>query len=389
MRSQAARLVFGAAAWLAIVAAAGVLVTLERRTTAARETFRAFDEAAQSATDTLADLRVGLQAYVATGQGVGFWMPKVGATMDAAAGDLTSLRRAASTPDAIAAVDEASGAITDLRSIDGRARDYLQNMQPLMAGDVVFTEGEQTTVQAVRAVERARTAERAAVDAVEASNRRVEIAAIGIAGALSALAVLVLLPAGAEREVATAAAVEPAARTLAPPPLPVARKAHPLAKVASLCTDYGRVRDVEELERLLGRTAELMEASGIIVWIGDTAGGDLSPALTHGYPAGMLERLPKVPRAADNAAAAAYRTGTMQIVLAKSAGTTGAIVAPVLAPDGCIGALSAEMKGGAEGSDQNQAVAALVAAHLATVLAPAETPAAESSAEGQPKSAVG
>ncbi len=382
MRSRAARLVFGAAAWLAIGAAAAVLVVLEGRTTAARDAFRAFDEQANEAADSLADLRVGLQAYVATGQGVGFWMPKVTATMDATAERLTTLRRAASAPAAIAAVDQATGAIADLRSVDSRARDYLENMQPLMAGDVVFTEGEQTAVEAVRAVERARTAERASLDAAEAGNRRIEIASLGVAGVLGALAVLLLLPAGAAAADASVEVTDAGAkRTLAPPPAAVSQ---PMTKVASLCTDYGRVRDVDELERLLARTADLMEASGVMVWMGDTAGADLKAVLAYGYPDGVLDRLPAVPRGADNAAAAAYRTGQLQIVLARSGGPVGAIVAPVLTADGCIGALSAEIKGGAEVSDQTQAVAALVAAHLATVLGPPPAADVQAAADARP-----
>jgi hypothetical protein len=84
-----------------------------------------------------------------------------------------------------------------------------------------------------------------------------------------------------------------------------------------------------------------------------------------------------VPCTADNAAAAAYRTGTLQIVQSRAghaATAPGAIVAPILGTDGCIGALSAEIKNGGEGSEAVQAIAAIVAAQLASILAitPAE-----------------
>jgi GAF domain-containing protein len=46
-------------------------------------------------------------------------------------------------------------------------------------------------------------------------------------------------------------------------------------------------------------------------------------------------------------------------------------VAPILSPDGCIGAFSVEVRSG-EPSDTVQALAAIVAAQLATVLEPAE-----------------
>jgi hypothetical protein len=79
--------------------------------------------------------------------------------------------------------------------------------------------------------------------------------------------------------------------------------------------------------------------------------------------------MPAVPRSADNAAAAAYRTGSQQIVLSRPGGAPGAIVAPILGADGCIGALTAEIKDGGEGSEAVQAVTTIVAAHLASVLA--------------------
>jgi GAF domain-containing protein len=82
-----------------------------------------------------------------------------------------------------------------------------------------------------------------------------------------------------------------------------------------------------------------------------------------------------VPRKADNAAAAAYRSGTLQIVLSRPGGSSGAVVAPILTADGCIGALSAEIRSGGETSEGVQALAAIFAAQLAGVLAAA--PAAE------------
>ena len=78
--------------------------------------------------------------------------------------------------------------------------------------------------------------------------------------------------------------------------------------------------------------------------------------------------MPPVPRAADNAAGAAYRTGEMQIVLSRPGGAPGAIVAPILSADGCIGALSAEIQGGSEASEAIQALATIFAAHLAPLL---------------------
>jgi hypothetical protein len=142
-----------------------------------------------------------------------------------------------------------------------------------------------------------------------------------------------------------------------------------------LATDFGRVTDLDELTRLLGRAAAVLDASGLIVWMGSAAGGDLRPVLAHGYSSQMLARIPPVPRTADNAAAKAYRAGTLQIVLARPGAASGAVVAPILSADGCIGALSAEIRGGGETSEIVQALAAIFASHLASVLA--SSPAAD------------
>jgi hypothetical protein len=56
--------------------------------------------------------------------------------------------------------------------------------------------------------------------------------------------------------------------------------------------------------------------------------------------------------------------------------TNGAVVAPLMTPEGCIGVLSAEMRGGLEKDESSQALAAIFAAQLATLVAtPAAAPA--------------
>jgi len=123
------------------------------------------------------------------------------------------------------------------------------------------------------------------------------------------------------------------------------------------------------LKRVLARAADAMEATGVIVWLGSTDGADLQPVVTHGYSPEASARMPSLRRSGDNAAAAAYRTGVQQIVLSRPGRMCGAIVAPLLSSDGCIGAVSAEMREGTEGSEAAQTLATIVASHLAGVLA--------------------
>ena len=117
----------------------------------------------------------------------------------------------------------------------------------------------------------------------------------------------------------------------------------------------------------------------MVIWMGNPSGGDLRP--------GARPRLRSANGGED--ARRARRTPTMrpppptgpsalQIVLARPGAASGALVAPLLTPDGCIGAFSAEIKGRGETSDATQALVVLFAAQLASVLGPvsiAEAPA--------------
>jgi hypothetical protein len=397
MRSRTARLTVGLVAWLAIGAAAFFLVRSDKQITDLRAAVRAFDLHAREAADAVADLRVAEQAYVAEGQGVAFWMPKVAATSESISQAIASLRQSADSTTARTALDEAADAITEFRAVDKRARDYIKAGQQLMAGDVIFTEGGETASGAARQIERARLAEHQLLDRSESMLQREQVLALAVAAGLAALVVLALIPgAPAKSAIDTAPSLEPSAAPaeLAQPPTDLSlrldsieshstvhRVSPVLSTAALLCTDFSRLRDVSELQALLGRAADAMDATGMVVWLGSEAGADLRPVLTHGYGPQALARMPSVARSDDNAAAAAYRTGTLQLVHSRPGVTTGAIVAPILAGGGCVGALSAEIRGGGEASESVQALAAIVAAQLSTVLA-AAPPEAEQRAAG-------
>lgn len=386
MRSRAVRLTSGTAAWLAIAAAAFFLFQTEKQISQQLSALRVFEQHAREAEATLSDLRAAQLAYVAEGQGLAFWVPKVAALEESATGAVAAMRQLPIGARARASLAEASSTLTEFASVDKRARDYLQSEQQLMASDVIYTEGGESAAAASRAIEEARVAEQQAFDVSEASLRKQQTLMGGAAAAIAALAILLLIP--VPREAADAAPATGVERTIAPPPavvppVPAAESVEPavqrrspaLKTAADLATDFGRVRDLDDLARLLGRAADVMDAQGVVVWMGSAAGADLRPVLAHGYSPQTVARMPAVPRTGDNAAAAAYRTGTLQIVLSRPGGGPGAIVAPILAPDGCIGALSAEIRGGGETSDTVQAMATIFAAHLAGVLAstPAET----------------
>jgi hypothetical protein len=374
MRSRPVRLTFGAMAWIALAAAAFFLVRSEKQISTMRGGARAFDLRAHEASDALSDLRAAQQAYVAVGQGVEFWMPKVAQTAGRARTAVTSLQQAATSAGARSSLDEAAATLAAFAEVDKRARDYLSADQQLMAGDVIFTEGGKAAATAARQVEEARLAEHQEVDRSEAEVRIQQAMAAGGGAGLAALIVLLLALVRPSAGSSSRASESTSATLGIAVPTPIRSVSPVLKAAAGLCTDFGRLRDLEDLTMLLERAAEVMDASGLVVWLGGTTGGDLQPVLTHGYSEQMRARMPNVPRSGDNAAAAAYRTGQLQIVMSRPGVSSGAIVAPILAPDGCVGALSAEIRHGGEASESVQALAAIFASQLAPVLATAPAP---------------
>jgi hypothetical protein len=390
MRSHPARLTFVAVALIAIASAAFFLIQSEKQISQRRTRLRVFDLQAREAVRVLADVRAAQQAYVAAGQGVTFWMPKVASLVDEAARSVDNLRASADSAPARESLLQAGAAITEFGNVDRRARDYLKSGQQLMAGDVVFTEGGETAAQAGRLIEAARTGEYHELDESEAGLRRRQAYALGGAGAVSLILMVLLafiVPRRARAELASDSAsgetpggdgelMLRGAPLRSAEPADVPRQSMPALKAAAeLCTEIGRVSDLDDLRKLLVRAAGTLDASGLIIWMGNPAGADLRPVLAHGYSAQTLARMPAVPRSADNAAAAAYRTSALQIVLSRPGTSTGAVVAPLLSPDGCIGALTAEINDRGETSHAVQAFAEIFAAQLASVLASSSVPA--------------
>ena len=113
----------------------------------------------------------------------------------------------------------------------------------------------------------------------------------------------------------------------------------------------------------------VLDSAGIIVWVADPVSNSLRAGMSFGYSDQVLARMGNIHRDANNAVAAAFRLGEMRMVDG-DASTSGALVMPLLTSEGCIGALSAEMKGGSERDESSQAFAAIFAAQLATLVAP-------------------
>jgi hypothetical protein len=356
---------------------------------------RAFDLRVRQALLTIAELSAAQQAYVAAGQGVDFWTARVSSLMQALEQDLTALRRDAQSSDSARALGIAGDLARSLAQIDVRAREYLRGQQTVMASDLVFGEGLESATSCAARIDEARVREEEASDAEQARLRQFQMYLLAGTLAVGLLGLLVLLPAGRpadDLDVAPERAAAPAhSMSLAfdstvrhePPPPAAAEAALPswlpdLLAMARLCSDFGRVSQARELPGLLARAAAVLNAAGIIVWVADPADGTLRPALSHGYPAEALARMSKLPRDADNATAEAYRSGQLQTVRG-SRTTPGALVAPLLAPAGCVGVMAAEIRAGKEADQHVQALATILAAQLASLLpatpAPSTSPA--------------
>jgi GAF domain-containing protein len=378
-----------------------------------------FDASARAIERGLLDVRGSQLAYAAAGQPGDRWVTRVAQGVDAARADTMALRAEATAPDAQAALDATTVALNEFAKADKRAVEYVRTEQRLLASDVVFGDGLERSEAALAALEQARLAELQARDATIATVRSRQVFALTAGAAAAVLVVLLLLPGAASApagpSVQQAQPVEshtPAASTVnlqldddivsrpqrvstpelvlastapeAQPPAPVgatvpmasadarapgAARATDFAGIASLCVDLARVVDTRALPSLLERTARLLDASGIILWIADPDGRELNPIFAQGYPQQLVNRLGTIPRDAENATAAAFRTSLLQTVMADDI-SAGAIAAPLVTPGGCVGVMAAEVRHDSERQGTTLAAATIVAAQLATLVGP-------------------
>jgi hypothetical protein len=128
--------------------------------------------------------------------------------------------------------------------------------------------------------------------------------------------------------------------------------------------------DERDIPGLLERTAKVLEAKGVIIWVIDHEGQALQPSLSHGYSERTLARLGTLPVTADNVTSLSFRSmrpETMQ----GAPGSAGAIAVPLVTAEGCTGVMSAEVKD-SKPPVEAIAVAKIIAAQFATLIAPAE-----------------
>jgi hypothetical protein len=416
MKSRAARLTLLILFMVALGVTAYLFWNGESLVDAETVALRDFETKSQALSRSVFDVRLAQQAYVASGQGGEFWTSKVSSGVTSIVAALDTLKSTAVAPQAVTELDTAKGLFETFSQVDRRAREYARTGQNLIASDLIFSDGLELTDGASARIAAALEAEKGAREAAIQTLRSRQVFALVAAAAAAVLVILLLyqnleeplltsrLPTSRRAEtdepgaVRVAAPSNVAARPAGDPALAFAPGAEDTAParqestdeaptmlpgltpatestaadfsgLASLCTDLARVVDTQELPGLLERASSLLDARGIILWIADPDARELNPIMAQGYPAHLLNRLGALPRDAENATAAAFRTSLLQTVKG-GAESNGAIAAPLVTSSGCVGVMAAEVRNEGEQRDVKLAAAAIMAAQLATLVGP-------------------
>ena len=284
--------------------------------------------------------------------------------------DAAGLRAAATSGASNERLEEFWTALSALMAAEGRAREQFAGGDEGAAAETMLASAHEHVARLNSSLRAFREAEVEIYRAARAAATWQSAAVLGISAVLWAagLVIFAVVPGRAAKPLADAdvsvpsgvVSADTAPHTAAAPP------SINLAAAARLTTALATLTDQTELPGLLGRAAEVLDARGVVIWMG--AGSELFAAAAHGYDPAILQRIKPIARSADNATAAAWRSGELRTVPADTGGH-GAIVAPMLGPGGCVGVLAAETHSGRERDEATQSVATIVAAQLASVLA--------------------
>lgn len=370
MQKQTNRVIVAAVLIAAAVTGGFFVFTAHRR--AAAIDAAAGDAAARVAQmiATAGDIASTQHGYVAPGQPQQPWLERGAVLLQRFGQDAVALRALVRSPGATADLDDIDTHFKSIVVIDGKARESLQDGQHLLAADLIFSEGHDTAGALVAALRRLDASER---QGLAAQRERLERQQWGIVGGVATLWLLGLIAMVRRPGSPTAGADSDRRESLdesnngedATPGARVPDPAPMLAAAAAVCAALARTADMAALREALARAASVLDARGLIVWMG--AGEQLFPALAHGYDESVLERLGPIPRNASNATAEAWRTAQLRTV-ASNPMSDGAVAAPVSGVNGCVGVLAAEVRNGREGDAATRAVAAMFAAQLAGIM---------------------
>ena len=315
------------------------------------------------------------QAYTDYGRRDVASLTRVSLLVDRITTDAAGLRATRQSSASSERLEEFWTALSALMSAESRARERLAGGDDPGAAEAILASAREhvnalsSSLRAFRATElQSYLAARAAA----ALRSRV---AFGILAALWACGLVAFAVSPWRRAAQDDRAVR-AADVRDPPPAPAVIEPAPavaepapsidLRAAAALSADLSQLTDQNAIPALLARAANILGARGLIIWMG--AGAELFAVAAHGYDEALLDRIRPIPRQADNVTAAAWRQGDL-LTLPADADGVGAIVAPLLGPDGCAGVLAAEVSGRREQDQATLAMAMIVASQFAGVLA--------------------
>lgn len=352
--------------------------------TQARET--QIDAGVASLSVALSDLRAAQMAYFAAGQDANTWMGRVTDLSGQIDTGLNQLRDLVESPVAGSHVEAAATAVADVMTSDKRARTALQADQRFVASDVIFRDAAAPAGLAATELAAVRSASADASAAAVAWSSTLRLAMVPV-GMLAVLLTTFFAGRISREPVTPPATIAEMLRDLPPPvktgtqpikvtaPAPLPVPPVNLNDAAELCVDLARVMDARDMQTLLERTAKVLEASGVILWIVNQERTSLLPVLTHGYSERVLLKLNALDVNADNVTSLSYRSVRPQTMLGSGPGTTSAIAVPLVTAGGCNGVLAAEVYDTKPSTDFI-AVSRLIAAQFATMISPCETPTA-------------
>ncbi len=325
----------------------------------------------------IGDIGAAQQAYVAPGQSAPAAFEETATQIQRIYSELEAVQPLLQSAEAGELAKVVNDGATALVEIDSSARGHLRTEQVLWAAEIVFSQARDTRATMTQAVRALQAAEARTRRMAQDQLGRTLWSTVGGAAAIWAIGLIALtwLPRGGTWDESSSPATLGGHVSTEPSPALEPPRASAETRPAAATIDLGGTsRVAAEISRLssgdaipgvLARTAALLDASGIILWMG--AGQELFAIAAHGYDTRAIAQLGAIPWSADNATAAAWRQGEVRVVRS-AGGANGAIVAPMFGPDGCVGVLAAEVRHGRESDADTRAVTAIIAAQLAMVL---------------------
>lgn len=371
----------------------------ERRLTSDRDQLTSIDASISDVLRTLSDVRGALHAYVAPGQRSAIWEARSAALFDKLRQQLIALDAAADSSGR--SLSDSLDNLDQLTAAEKRVQHYLDFSQPLLAGDVIFTEIRDLVDATGQQVTTVRDAVQQEVNGRIEQTRREQAMVVG-AGAIVWLGLALLLavfPATERREPTTSVApgshtlgesfdlsLTPRAVTSSVQESPTATfvdEAAPVEnpeivrweQVSKICKELSSVKDLALLPVPLAHACEALGAKDAILWVASADGATLTPQASHGFDPRLLARIGAIARDSANLTAAALRDGQPHKSSATSS-APGALAVALRGPSGPVGVLSVELQ---EHSDMAEAVdlATMFAAQICPLVIQTQAAAAE------------